>query len=142
MRERPDGQLEYLGRLDDQVKVRGYRIELSEIERVLAAQPGVGECAVIVVAGPGDDPGLAAYYTGGPDPAALRHASEKTLPSFMIPAAFVRLPEMPRTLNGKLDRKALPPPIWGASPGTVDNSGLRNPREHLMARIWREVLVS
>jgi amino acid adenylation domain-containing protein len=111
--ERPDGTLEFLGRTDEQVKVRGFRIELGEIEAALATHPGVREVAV---AAREDVPGerrLVAYVVVGvPEPTSetLRQFLRERLPAHMVPAVFVPVAGLPRTPNGKLDRRALPPP--------------------------------
>jgi acyl carrier protein len=139
-----DGQLEFTGRIDEQVKVRGFRIELGEIETVLAAHPGVAEAAVIAR---DDQPGhkrLAAYVVpAGTElaPAELRAHLARSLPDYMIPAAFVTLGDLPVSPNGKLDRQALPVP--GAGAGVQTRAAYTAPRtevEQVMAGIWAEVL--
>ena len=149
-----DGQLEFTGRLDDQVKIRGYRIEPGEIETALAAHPGVAEAAVIARE---DQPGhkrLAAYIVpaasdpaGGSDPAAgsgpasaadLRAYLARSLPDYMIPAAFVALDRLPVSRNGKLDRRALPAPQ--AAPAAAGYTPPRTDTERALATIWADVL--
>ncbi|AZS89606.1 hypothetical protein ELQ87_39205 [Streptomyces griseoviridis] len=115
----PEGELEFLGRGDDQVKVCGYRIELGEVDATLAAHPEVGAVATVARE---DAPGgraLVSYLVGErlPDDAQLRAFVGSRLPSYMTPAAFVRLPEMPLTANGKVDRKALPAPEFSSAAG-------------------------
>ncbi|MFE9429326.1 amino acid adenylation domain-containing protein, partial [Kitasatospora sp. NPDC006697] len=107
VRWRADGNIEYLGRTDDQVKIRGYRIELGEIEAALAAWPGVQRAAVLV-----REDRLIGYAAapGGLDTTALRDHLATVLPEFMVPAAIVALDALPLTVNGKLDRRALPDP--------------------------------
>ncbi|MEZ0354414.1 amino acid adenylation domain-containing protein [Mycobacterium sp. pR1184] len=105
-----DGQLRHLGRADEQVKIRGYRIELGEIQVALAALDGVEQAAVIARE---DRPGnkrLVGYITGTADPTEIRTALADRLPAYMVPAAVVVLPAIPLTLNGKLDKRALPAP--------------------------------
>ncbi len=111
----PDGNLEFLGRSDDQVKIRGYRIELGEVDAALAVHPDIRAVATVVR---DDTPGgraLAAYLVGDPriSDAELREFIGARLPSYMIPAAFVWLNELPLTANGKVDRKSLPEPKYG-----------------------------
>ncbi|MEY9877105.1 amino acid adenylation domain-containing protein [Streptacidiphilus sp. MAP12-33] len=113
----PDGELEFLGRGDDQVKIRGYRIELGELDTALAAYPGVRAVATVVR---DDAPGgqaLAAYLVGDvrAADAELRAYMQSRVPSYMVPAAFVWLDEMPLTVNGKVDRRALPAPGFGSA---------------------------
>ncbi|MBP3884512.1 MAG: amino acid adenylation domain-containing protein, partial [Olsenella sp.] len=107
-RIRPDGQIEYRGRMDDQVKLRGLRVELGEIEGVMNSFPGVRTSVCVVVHGETDY--LAAYFTaeGEVDPAELRAHLGSYLASYMVPQAVMRLDEMPLTANGKVDKRALP----------------------------------
>ncbi|WP_336084315.1 non-ribosomal peptide synthase/polyketide synthase [Nocardia sp. SSK8] len=106
-----DGELEYLGRTDFQVKLRGLRIELGEIEAALAARPEIAQAAVLV-----RDDTLVAYLVGaGIDIDAVRTALTRTLPAYMVPAAFVELDEFPLNSSGKLDRNALPDPMFEAA---------------------------
>jgi amino acid adenylation domain-containing protein len=149
-RRLPDGQLEFLGRIDRQVKIRGFRIELGEVEAALANLPGVGACAVVLDPGtPGNrgEARLIAYAApsqGGPEPPVttateLRRALRARLPEYMVPAAFVLLPEMPLTPSGKIDREALPAP----APATETGGEVplpRTPVERELARIWSELL--
>ncbi|MET8578224.1 amino acid adenylation domain-containing protein [Streptomyces sp. NPDC005012] len=134
-RWRADGQVEYLGRTDHQVKLRGQRIELGEIEAALAAQDGVdGACALVREDRPGDQR-LVGYVTGSADPSAVREAVALTLPEHMVPTAVVALEEFPLSPNGKLDRRALPAPVH-ASAGRRPTVA----REEAMARVFAEVL--
>ena len=113
-RFRPDGTVDFLGRLDDQVKVNGYRVELGEIEATIAALPDVLACAVAVHEGPSGLARLVGYLVPRPggtlDEPVLRDAVAKTLPAHMVPARLVTLGALPLTPNGKLDRRALPVP--------------------------------
>ncbi|MFI0941497.1 amino acid adenylation domain-containing protein [Streptomyces sp. NPDC021020] len=131
----PDGRPEFLGRWDDQIKLRGHRIELGEIERVLRDAPGVAQAAVAVHGGE-----LAAYLVGGADPTAVRaHAAER-LPRYMIPRDLVPLDALPLTFNGKLDRSALPAP--GAPDGAPAEAAPAGDADltAVVTDIWREVL--
>ncbi|HKP60206.1 MAG TPA: MupA/Atu3671 family FMN-dependent luciferase-like monooxygenase, partial [Polyangiales bacterium] len=128
------GVLEFLGRLDQQVKVRGHRIELGEIEALLLRQPGVREAAVIAR---GDT--LVAYFSGEAGEARLREAARASLPEFMLPGAFVQLPELPHTPNGKLDRKALPAPEALVAPKRAFTAP-ENELEGKVAALWCQVL--
>ncbi|TDC38956.1 amino acid adenylation protein [Micromonospora sp. 15K316] len=130
----PTGELRCLGRLDRQVKVRGHRIELTEIEALLAAEPGVG--GVRAVARDGE---LLAYVrpVAGPlDPAALRAALARQLPEYALPRAVVPVDEFPLTVTGKVDERALPDPEHTVSPG----AGPATPTERAVHDIWRVVL--
>ncbi|MGC5022575.1 amino acid adenylation domain-containing protein [Micromonospora sp. DT47] len=136
---RPDGVIEFLGRIDHQVKLRGLRIELGEIETALREQPEVAEAAVVVREDSPGDKRLTAYLVGAAEHAALKAALKETLPEYMVPAAFVTLGALPLTPNGKLDRAALPAPVVTreASVALVEP---RDDTERLLAGIWSEVL--
>ncbi|WP_436961369.1 amino acid adenylation domain-containing protein [Streptomyces sp. SudanB182_2057] len=138
-----DGVLEFVGRIDDQVKIRGYRVELGEIEAALLDHPSVREAVVIVRQGESGDRSLTAYAVAAdaanPDPAALRTHLGRTLPDYMIPAAYVVLDRMPLTANGKLDRHALPAPGRSAFAGTRYVPAA-TPLEEQMAATWQAVL--
>ncbi|HEV8070237.1 MAG TPA: amino acid adenylation domain-containing protein, partial [Planctomycetaceae bacterium] len=143
-RWRSDGHLEYLGRIDQQVKVRGFRIELGEIEGRLRCHPAVEQ---VVVAAREDSPGnkrLVAYLVTKDQKAPaideLRSHLEQTLPSFMIPAAFVTLDALPLTPNGKVDRKALPAPETIGQAPVGDYVAPRTPLEQQLAGIWSRAL--
>ncbi|MCP4655422.1 MAG: amino acid adenylation domain-containing protein, partial [bacterium] len=140
------GSVEFLGRLDHQVKLRGFRIELGEIEAVLAAHPAVVE-TVLVAAGADQGVGgvkrLVAYVvpeTGNLDAGELRAFLGDSLPEFMVPAAFVLLESLPRTPNGKVDRRALPAPESVAWAQAEDWVAPRGPLEEVVAGIWAQLL--
>ncbi|MEW2359810.1 amino acid adenylation domain-containing protein [Spirillospora sp. NPDC029432] len=132
-----DGALEYLGRTDDQVKIRGFRIEPAEVQAVLAARPGIAQAAVVVREDRPGDPRLVGYYVpaGDVDEGALRDALAETLPEYMMPSALVALEALPRTVNGKLDRAALPAPEAG-----VSGREPRDAREAALCAVFAEVL--
>jgi amino acid adenylation domain-containing protein len=135
-----DGSLEFLGRNDFQVKVRGFRIEPGEVEARLREHPEVRE-ALVVASGAGGETRLVAYYVA-PAPAdaqALRAHLAARLPDYMVPAAYVRLDAFPLTPNGKLDRRALPAPDAGAF-ATRPWEAPRGEVEEAVARVWVEVL--
>ena len=138
----PDGRVDCLGRLDHQVKIRGFRVELGEIEQVLNQHPQVQASAVIVREDIPGDKRLTAYLVtrnGAPNPAELREALRVKLPDYMVPAAFVPLPKLPQTPNGKLDRKALPKPDFVA-PDHIRFVAPTTPTEIAVAEIWSEAL--
>ncbi|WP_245239993.1 non-ribosomal peptide synthetase [Streptomyces erythrochromogenes] len=136
-RRLPDGGLEYVGRADFQVKLRGFRIELGEIENAVAAHPEVDACVVTV-----HDDRLAAYVTGRSpaEPADLRAFLGRSLPEYMIPASVTVLDALPLTVNGKVDRAALPDPDRAAPGSAGRHVEPRTPEEELFAGVWTEVL--
>ncbi|TDC90506.1 non-ribosomal peptide synthetase [Actinomadura sp. 7K507] len=132
----PDGTIEFLGRTDDQVKIRGFRVEPGEVENVLAGCPGVAQAAVVVREDRPGDRRLAAYLAGtGIDVAAVRRFAAERLPDYMVPA-FTVLDALPLTVNGKLDRAALPAPDTGASVSRAP----RSPREEILCGLFAEIL--
>ncbi|RFM37313.1 surfactin non-ribosomal peptide synthetase SrfAA, partial [Bacillus inaquosorum] len=134
-----NGGIEYIGRIDQQVKVRGYRIELSEIEVQLAQLSEVQDAAVTAAKDKGGNTAIAAYVT--PETAdieALKSSLKETLPDYMIPAFWVTLNELPVTANGKVDRKALPEPDIEA--GSGEYKAPATDMEELLAGIWQDVL--
>jgi amino acid adenylation domain-containing protein len=144
VRWRPDGLLEFLGRTDDQVKLRGLRIELGEIEQALAGHPAVAQAVVVVRE---DTPGaerLVGYYVPvGPERpgrADFRDAMHAMLPDYMIPAVFVALEALPLNRNGKIDRKALPAPADIAVDAERALVAPRSQAEEALEPIWAEVL--
>ena len=144
VRARPDGQLEFHGRLDRQLKLRGYRIEPDEIEAVLRAYPAVREALVITRDLAGDSPVLVAYVVGaaGPAPTAqqLRAFLQSRLAAFMLPAAFVFLPALPRSPNGKIDVAALPMPDPAQTTAQAGYVAPRNAVERRLVDIWESRL--
>ncbi len=135
------GDLEVLGRLDHQVKVRGFRIELEEIEAALRRRPEVESAVVLARSDGSPEPRLVAYVVGsGLAPAALRGGLQEELPAYMVPAAFVVLPALPLTPNGKVDRRALPPPEEVRPDLEEAHVPPRNAIEQVVADIWSEVL--
>ena len=134
VRWRADGTLEYLGRLDHQVKIRGLRVELGEIEAALRDLPGVREAAVLA-----RDNALVAYVAGGPDRAAMTEALSRRLPDHMVPRALVTLDALPLLPNGKLNRRALPAPDASAL-GVTAYVAPEGPTQTALAAIWRALL--
>jgi amino acid adenylation domain-containing protein len=140
-RWRADGELEFLGRIDHQVKIRGHRIELGEVEAALLGHPGVAQAVAIVREDEPGDKRLVAYVTsqdGTVDVGGLRAHLKQSLPDYMIPQAIVGLEALPLTPNGKIDRKALPVPE--GRPEGLDYVAPRTPVEETLAGIWAEVL--
>jgi acyl-coenzyme A synthetase/AMP-(fatty) acid ligase/acyl carrier protein len=141
VRRLSDGTIDYLGRADDQVKVRGFRIEPGEIETVLTSHPSVGSAVVVARAEEGRKH-LVAYVVpanGGVDTAELRSATAETLPDYMVPAAFVPIDRLPLNSNGKLDRAALPSPDWAVTTQS-DHVAPRTDTEKIVSDIWATVL--
>jgi amino acid adenylation domain-containing protein/non-ribosomal peptide synthase protein (TIGR01720 family) len=146
-RYRADGNLEYVGRADQQVKLRGYRIELGEIEAVLSQHEAVREVVVVVqveAGAAGEQQRLVAYVVTGREPSPttseLREYLQQHLPAYMLPAAFVFLPALPLTANGKLDRSALPAPDHSRPQLDVALVFAQTPVEQRLVAIWREFL--
>ncbi|PQQ22222.1 non-ribosomal peptide synthetase, partial [Photorhabdus hindustanensis] len=138
VRWRPDGNLEYLGRNDFQVKIRGYRIELGEIETALTLHPQVKQ-AVVIDRNHNGHKVLVAYLVTEKklsDDELVRHLSSR-LPDYMLPASFTRIESIPLTLNGKVDRQALPEPVWENKEGYA---APRNALETQLCAIWQDVL--
>ncbi|HEV7514955.1 MAG TPA: amino acid adenylation domain-containing protein, partial [Thermoanaerobaculia bacterium] len=144
-RRRPDGALEFHGRLDDQVKVRGFRIEPGEIEAAFAEHPGVTRAVVVARPDPRGEERLVAYWAAAdnitaPADADFKELLRQRLPEAMIPTAFVRLDPIPLTAHGKVDRRALPEPDWTGSAGTGRPLAPRDEVEELLAGFFAEVL--
>lgn len=153
----PDGDIEYLGRLDNQVKIRGFRVETGEVEAALAAHAGVKE-AVVVAGGAGaDGKHLVAYFVSedaaNGDAAELQEATpakgkvdelrrhlRERLPDYMVPSYFVRLDVLPLTVNGKIDRRALPAPELNGSELRSAYVAPRGLTENVLVEIWEQVL--
>ena len=142
-RYRSDGNIEFLGRIDNQVKIRGYRTELGEIESVLRLHPTVREAVAVVREDVPGDKRLVAYVA--PESAAaqvgeLRGFLKERLPAYMLPSAFAFIDTFPLTPNGKLDRKALPPPEARSLQLNDSYVPPRTPTEKALASIWCDVL--
>ena len=141
----PDGNIEFLGRIDDQIKIRGFRIELVEIESVLNEQETVNKSVVLVKEDTDGNKQLVAYVVlskdteeeGSFNVAKLREELSKTLPDYMVPSLFVKLETMPLTPNGKIDRKALPAPEVKAGDDYMAPS---NELEEVLVIIWAKLL--
>jgi amino acid adenylation domain-containing protein/non-ribosomal peptide synthase protein (TIGR01720 family) len=137
-----DGTLSFLGRSDGQVKLRGFRIELGEIEAALREHPAVGQAVVVLRQGVPGERALVAYVVAEGDPPraeALRAHLRDRVPPYMVPGAFVTLPAIPLTPNGKIDRAMLPPPAEDAADDAASREVLSE-REEVLAQIWRELL--
>jgi amino acid adenylation domain-containing protein len=137
------GDLEYLGRIDDQVKVRGFRIELGEIESAIMQCPGVVECAVTAHPDENGDKRLAAYVASSN---ALQHLDElrnslkERLPDYMVPATLIPIKALPLTEHGKVDRRSLPQPEWNAPAAINGHTPPRTPTEESLVEAWKEAL--
>jgi amino acid adenylation domain-containing protein len=149
VRRLSNGSIEFLGRADDQVKVRGFRVELGEIEQALRAHPGVAQGVVLLRTDTGD-PQLVAYATAQQAGYAVSHSDRPTVeklrewlaaqvPDYMVPSAILLLDAMPLTANGKIDKRALPAPDDAG--GTADAyAAPRNETEQTLVSIWQDVL--
>ncbi|MBX3014461.1 MAG: amino acid adenylation domain-containing protein [Caldilineaceae bacterium] len=139
----PNGELEFLGRMDDQVKIRGYRIELGEIQALLASHPAIHEAAVIARTDTASQPQLVAYVVpavNGLEPPlttkTLQHYLRATLPEYMVPSTFMKLDQLPRSPNGKLDRQHLPHPDQGAALDAPTGYVAQSAAEKALAQMW------
>ncbi|MCB1053924.1 MAG: amino acid adenylation domain-containing protein, partial [Acidobacteria bacterium] len=139
-----EGRLEFLGRSDQQVKVRGFRIEPGEVEAAMLARPEVGQAVVTVFETAGGDKRLVAYVVPAAghdvDTTVLRHRLSEELPDFMVPGAIVKMAELPLSANNKLDRKALPAPDVELTRAAAEYVAPRGPLEGIVAEIWAQVL--
>jgi amino acid adenylation domain-containing protein len=135
-----DGNLEFFGRQDNQIKIRGFRVELGEIEIALLQHGGVHNCAVLMkTLGSGKQ--LVAYISGEAKADELKNYLKAKLPDYMVPAIYVMLPELPLSTNGKVDRRALPEVEDGALPEIEEGAAEAiTPVEELVADLWKEVL--
>ena len=137
---RADGNIEFRRR-DAQIKLRGFRVEPGEIEAEISRHPEVRASAVKLVVKSAEEKTLAAYFVPRnghpPEPEALRDFLRRRLPDYMVPAAFVRLEQLPLTTNGKLDRRALPDP---ERPGVVRPGSARNPIEYRVGELMAAAL--
>lgn len=139
----PNGDLEYLGRIDQQVKLRGFRIELGEIEVVLCQHSQVRDAIVLLHDGISSDPRLVAYFVpeaNCPSPSELRDFLHQKLPDYMVPAAFVQLETLPLTMNGKVNRTALPAPDFSRSESAPSANSPCTPIAAALINIWTQVL--
>ncbi|HEY3323603.1 MAG TPA: amino acid adenylation domain-containing protein [Planctomycetota bacterium] len=138
----PDGNIEFFGRIDNQVKIRGHRVELGEIEETLGRHPDVGSCVVVAREDTPGDKRLVAYLQAAEgkkiDVDQVRSALQTKLPAYMVPSAFVVLDSLPLSPNGKVDRRALPAPRVAADGGT--RAEATQPLHAALARIWEELL--
>ncbi|MER6915625.1 amino acid adenylation domain-containing protein [Streptomyces sp. NPDC000594] len=139
-----EGELDYLGRADEQVQIRGFRVEPGEARTALAGLAGVAEAEVLARPAPGGGTRLVGYVTADPaagplDPARLREALAARLPHYLVPAAIVPVAAWPLTVNGKLDRRALPEPEGGPDP-VAGGRPPAGPREEIVAGLFAEVL--
>ncbi|ACB75250.1 non-ribosomal peptide synthetase [Opitutus terrae] len=138
----PDGRMIYLGRIDDQVQIRGFRVELGEIKTRLLQHPAVSEVELIARPGASGALELVSYYVPRTEVATteLRRHLVATLPDYMVPSAFVPLPALPLTSNGKVDRRALPEPAALGDGAAADYVAPRTPTEENVAAMFAEVL--
>jgi amino acid adenylation domain-containing protein len=138
----PDGNLEFTGRVDDQVKVHGYRIEPGEVEKAVQSHPEVTSAVVVAKQDKNGDRQLVAYIVGNDEVKSsdLLSYLSKTLPAYMLPAHFVQLEELPLTSNGKVDKKKLPDPEGIGMESGVEYVAPRTDAERKMVKIWEELL--
>ena len=143
-RRRTDGQTEFLGRADNQIKISGFRVEPGEVEQLLAEHPLVAQAAVVGRERSPGDVRLVACFVPVPgadvDASELREFLAARLPDYMVPSAFTALSSLPTTTNGKIDRKSLPEPDWRALAASREFVEPRTPAEGQLAAIWSDVL--
>lgn len=137
-----DGNIEYLGRLDNQVKIHGYRIEPAEIEAAISGMPGINETVVIARNDAVNELKLVAYFTGSAsaDTQEIKEYLRNKLPDYMIPSFYVRLEALPLTSNGKVDRRALPAPTVVPERMDSEKKMPRNKVEEILLSLWTDVL--
>lgn len=138
----PDGAIEYLGRIDHQVKIRGHRVEIGEIETRLLNIEQIQETIVIAIEQEGGTKHLCAYYTSSSTLTSerIRTILKQDMPAYMIPAFIIKLPAMPLTLNGKIDRNALPAPENSVKTPGSGYAAPRTETESLLVEIWQQIL--
>ena len=136
----PDGSVDFLGRVDFQVKLNGQRLETGEIEALLRQAEGVGDALVVLWTSSDNRPRLVGYVVGAnADEASLREICSKALPGYMVPSVFMPLPEWPLNANGKIDRKRLPAPTLDDEAATDDGSSMDSV-ERGIAEAFKQVL--
>ncbi|MCX4744334.1 amino acid adenylation domain-containing protein [Kitasatospora sp. NBC_01287] len=144
VRLRPNGEMEFIGRIDNQVKLRGYRIELGEIENNLAAHPAISATTVVVRQDTPGDKRLVAYLVPAgaatPTTTELRTHLQQHLPDYMVPTTYITLDHLPLTPNGKVDQKALPAPDHHRPDLAATYTAPRTPVEEAIAAVWSAVL--
>jgi acyl-coenzyme A synthetase/AMP-(fatty) acid ligase len=139
-RLRDDGTLEFAGRRDHQIKIRGHRVELGEIEAAIGRQIGTNECAVVLREDVPGDQRLVGYVAGPVEEARVLESLRASLPEFMVPSRIVSLPELPLTPNRKIDRRALPRPEAGEAVRTTEYVAPTSDIERTIASLWEELL--
>jgi hypothetical protein len=144
VRYRSDGNIEFLGRVDNQIKIRGFRVELEEIELALRSQPGVSDCVVVLHEESDGDKRLFAYVVASAGCeltiSELRHYLRTKLPSYMVPASFEIIDALPLLPGGKINRRALPTPRFTRTEADESFVAPRTPIERLLAVEWCDVL--
>jgi amino acid adenylation domain-containing protein len=140
----PSGEIDFVGRIDQQVKIRGFRVEPGEIENVLSKHPGVSQCVVIARKDAAGSKQLVGYFapkqTPGPTGEELRAFLNAKLPDYMVPAFLISVAHLPLSVNGKVDRKALPEPENLRAVGDQTRIAPRDPMEQQLQQIWQNVL--
>jgi amino acid adenylation domain-containing protein len=140
----PDGNIKFLGRIDHQVKIRGIRVELGEIEALLSQHPDVAQAVAIVREDLPDRQQLVGYVVSNrervPTTSELRHFLKQKLPDYMVPSTFMTIESIPLTAGGKMNKRALPVPELGRSGLEVSFILPRTPTEKILAQLWTEVL--